>query len=292
MVAAALAATIRKTKGAERERAYALDLAHPGSHRPAQIPPAGKPGLEAPCRAAAADRRCGLIGRARYDAPVRLLCLLLLVAGCGRIGFEPEADATVSSVCPSPFVRGPFSTEFDETPPWSDLSTTSPATMMVISGSQLVVDLAIDAGGEYAVFDSGGPSHDARNRLLRTHAVELPDRVLGTEALLAWYQDESNKAAIGLVNGMLIAQVTSSGLRSGWAEPFPAQLEPWWQLVSNGLNLEMQVSDDGLAWRTLHTEAVPPFFSTVDPTVGVGTNQPVADPGQARFDLLLDCIEP
>jgi hypothetical protein len=217
---------------------------------------------------------------------VKFLGVAAMLAGCGRIGFEPPD----TNACPPGLEQGPFSTDFAAFPAWSSPRTTTPAIAMSVASSELVVDLPDSTAGEaYALFDSGATRHDATHRVLRARVLEVPTLILGTEALLAWYDDENNKAAIGLVNGELIARVTTGGVTTGPTEPFPAVLEPWWQLVSDGAVLDLEVSSDGIEWRTLFTTEVPPYFTTVRPTLAAGTTRAVAGPGRARFDLLLDC---
>ena len=208
---------------------------------------------------------------------------------------SPDAlleSPAASLACPAGSIAGPLTTTFDEMPAWAYFEH-DPGMTTELRDSAMRVVLA-DQLAAYAQFKPFETHFDARERILRTHALALPTHEVGTEALLAWYRDDTRKLVVGTQGGELIARIHDPSLELGYRdgrEPFAASGDTWWQIRIDATTVTVEVAPDGETWRTLLSLPAFTWLEDVRPKFGIGTRTLLPEAGEARFDLLIDCLQ-
>jgi hypothetical protein len=213
--------------------------------------------------------RCGLVASA------------LVTGGC----IDWDSLSPRELACPANFRQGAHTTTFDEEPQGL---FSSPGVLANIDGGALVVELARNV-----VSDAYGgielESIDARNRVFRTHLLDVPNTANGETALGIVTPDRSEIVALAFVagSGVHVTVRNASGTTNTMRAPLDAL---WFQLDTTNDAVSFQTSTDGDHWDQWDTLTPgPAFIASANLLLQSGTWAAASAPGRASFDFLLEC---
>jgi hypothetical protein len=222
------------------------------------------------------------------------LCVVLL-AGCGRFGFErapldgwsdaaSDGDATVdaASVC----LTENFSAAPLDPLRWTTYEN-APASLSTTSG-ELVLQLGTVSTPAYAGILSRTGDHTGTT--LDLEITEAPIKFPGAEAALKLRTASNDFYLLHVTNGRLAwdQQLLGASVDTG-SVAFDLVLQRHWRMQHDAsLNLvRFLTSPDGVSWTLLRETMVVVPVTNVLVEVTAGTYASIASPGRARFDNLV-----
>jgi hypothetical protein len=222
------------------------------------------------------------------------LCVVLL-AGCGRLGFErapldgwrdaaSDGDKTVDAA--SACLTEDFSAALLDPLTWATYENV-PTSLSTTSG-ELVLQLGTVSTPAYAGILSRTGDHTGTT--LDLEITEAPIKFPGAEAALKLRTASNDFYLLHITNGRLAweQQLLGVSVDSGFVA-FDLILQRHWRMQHDAsLNLvRFLTSPDGVGWTLLRETMVVVPVTNVLVEVNAGTYASIASPGRARFDNLV-----
>lgn len=232
---------------------------------------------------------------------MRRVAIPLLLAGCGRLAFDPAStdgpigdggaplDAAQAPDA-APCIASAWSTGFDTVPPWGALWL-APSTSLAqaaISGGELRLT-PVMAAGQYAGFaaNTSVRFYDRRLSLDVRQGAGDAGVFLGLDATAT-----QDYLRVYLVDDVLsvVSSIGTDTIVLG-SEVVDLVRERRWHLRERAGVVEVSVSADGAAARQVWQGPTPSVLADVIVAIGVGLGTPATRPSVARIDDLVDCQE-
>jgi len=198
---------------------------------------------------------------------------LVVIAGCGRVGFEPNercATAVFTNPAASSIVDDFSAGALGSAWMRND-------TCITETGGELVA--TPPASGNYCFAYTAQTYHLSCDSV----TVEVPEVVaaeLGAQTLI--YVTGGGMELNLLLEGAGFQLGGPDDLLAG-ARPYDPVADKWWRLAESDGTLSFSTSPDGTTWTTLGSGADPFSLDEVGISIGAGTYEQVANPGEARF---------
>jgi hypothetical protein len=217
--------------------------------------------------------------------------LLAVTAACGRVGFDPTADATGDVLAGD---AAGACTDFAEIADNFDDATIAPkwtadadAGMSVDeTGGILRISLVTTASDSYGALFSTC-AYDARGRSVAITVAGRPRNVQGSEMALCFlYRDVGFEQVCVDLDGANVAAVYNDNdtVMTLASRTYNAITHRHWRVREQTGTTFFETSPDGTTWAMLHSFPSPFDMSRAHVSLLSGTYNSITNPGSADYD--------
>lgn len=211
-----------------------------------------------------------------------MLAAGMLLAGCGRAGFDRVADGAATDALAQCIVDD-FGTATLDAGTWE--SYVNAPTSLSVSGGELVVFLGTTAAPAFAgILSSFG---DFTGSTIEVELTEAPTAGPGIEAAFVWRLDSNNFYVISVDAGQLGWNEVVAGVAvAPGGIPFDAVMHRHWRMQHDPAanRVRFSTSSDGTTWALQQDSTAQLSPSHLRVELQAGTYVSAAAPGRARFD--------
>lgn len=155
---------------------------------------------------------------------------------------------------------------------------------LTVTGGELVVALLPSKSGYTYDLYTSKDTYDLTNSEL---VVEIPGRVngsQGTEQQLLLMIDNNNLIGLMIDGPFYVMRIITAGSGSDtYYNPYPSN-DRWWRIRESAGTIYWESSPDRSNWTILRSTASTFSITALKARLSVGTWQPIASPGTAKFD--------
>ena len=221
--------------------------------------------------------------------------MLVVIAACGRVGFEARTgdggqdvsnDAAAAIACGKTSLLADNFDGATASPQWFEYVSGGITTVQASGALVITLPATTPATSNYGGYDSTW-SYDLRGSRMYVEVLETTSAATHAETDIQVIGHSGHSLEMGVEAGQLYAATYDGAiLTTITSVPYDGAQQLWWQLREDSGTVYYEYSADGVTFTQLATTPTPSWIDVAAVVLEAGSYQTETNAGKARFDNL------